>query len=435
MAPAPSAFVARASFRQERQFRYAEGGLFPFNICAAIRLRGRLDHGRLVAALAALGARHESLRTTLADLDGEIVQLVANDAEIPLERVDAGTDLAGAEAATMRAQRALQLPFDRPSLLRVVAVSGPEEATLSFAINHAIADGWSLGVLFDDLAIAYTRAGEDDLRLAPGELDYVDVAEWERARTAPRVEAAWRRRLDGHRPRLALPGAISETADQFDLVTVPVTPVGADVAAALRRRARERGCTLPLVVTSALATVCADLGDRDVTFSLCDANRDDPALARVVGCVTDHLLVRIPQLDEQPELALEQVRDAVWESYATRLPYDRVLQTAVPQLPAWSEHGYDVALNCLFERTPMRDLRRRPWSNRLTQTECWIDHDELGGRGRRLWHGGRACFTVWPSSDGGIAGYLVFDRARITPTGGRSLAERLRDRLLTLAVG
>jgi amino acid adenylation domain-containing protein len=161
-----------------------------------VHLTGPLDTGKLAAALRALVGRHEALRTTFADADGVPVQVVAARTRVPL------TALRESDVDDLARE-----PFDlgtgpllRTGLLR----RSPRDHVLVFATHRAIADRWSVALLFDELARCY--GGE---RLPTPELQYPDYAVWQREQAEANgyADAArfWTGELAGVPTFLALP--------------------------------------------------------------------------------------------------------------------------------------------------------------------------------------------------------------------------------------
>ena len=105
-----------ASFAQERLWFFDQlGPQSPlYNIARAVHLKGPLDLGALQAALDAIVARHEAVRTTLHWVDGRPVQRIAPPGPVNLERVE--LDGSGAHADPEAVQRLLveeaRRPFD-----------------------------------------------------------------------------------------------------------------------------------------------------------------------------------------------------------------------------------------------------------------------------------------------------------------------------------
>ncbi|WP_344893580.1 condensation domain-containing protein, partial [Nonomuraea antimicrobica] len=173
-----------------------------YNVFLAHRLRGDLDADRLAAAVGAIAARHEILRTTYASRDGEPVQIVREPGDgVPLERLDLSGLPAGSREARARelAAERIRRPFDlaagppwRASLLRL----DEREHVLCVVFHHIAVDGWSTELFSAELAALYPDPyGQAP---APPALQYGDYAAWQRERLAEEAAgqlAYWRDRL------------------------------------------------------------------------------------------------------------------------------------------------------------------------------------------------------------------------------------------------
>src|SRR5262245_17708811 len=123
--------VAAASSGQERLWfldQFLETGP-AYNVCQAFRLSGRLDEDILRRSLDLVVARHESLRTALRMIGGELKQVIFPAMRAPLRIVDftdTGARLSdrlraalGEEARTPFKLR--EAPLFRATLFRVAA--------------------------------------------------------------------------------------------------------------------------------------------------------------------------------------------------------------------------------------------------------------------------------------------------------------------------
>src|SRR5439155_4921001 len=139
--------------------RMGQGGA-AYNICVPMQLRGPLRVAALEQALDEIVRRHEVLRTTFAEGESGPVQVIApaTGFELAVEPV-AGADGAARRAEARRlAREDTTTPFDlargplfRARLLQVAA----DEHVLLLGVHHAVSDGWSMGVLFRELAVLY----------------------------------------------------------------------------------------------------------------------------------------------------------------------------------------------------------------------------------------------------------------------------------------
>ena len=127
---------------------------------------GLLDRAALAWAFDRVVARHEALRTVFREDDGRPVQVV-----LPA-RASAGlpvADLRGLDAAARSrtlagVRRAVaERPFDleRGPLLRLCLVElVPRQSELLVDVHHAVADGWSMGVMVRELGALYRERVE-----------------------------------------------------------------------------------------------------------------------------------------------------------------------------------------------------------------------------------------------------------------------------------
>src|SRR5215510_5275455 len=159
------------SFAQQRLWFLAqlEGVSEAYHIPVGLRLRGGLEVGALRRALDRIVERHEALRTTFALVDGEPAQRIASLKDSRFHLVEHDLRRHGdAEGELNRliareAREAFDLaegPLIRGRLIR----QGEEEHALLLTMHHIVSDGWSMGVLVNELSALYGAfvRGEDD---------------------------------------------------------------------------------------------------------------------------------------------------------------------------------------------------------------------------------------------------------------------------------
>ena len=108
-------------------------------------------------------ARHEILRTTYHEVEGNVVQRIAPASAFALPVVDLSAlpapqrEVELQRHAAAEASTAFDLSQDR--MLRAVLVRlNADEHVVLFTMHHIAADGWSMGVLTRELTLAYGRA-------------------------------------------------------------------------------------------------------------------------------------------------------------------------------------------------------------------------------------------------------------------------------------
>jgi hypothetical protein len=181
---------------------------------SALELDGTIQVDRLEEAFRAVIQRHDVLRTTFALENGELVQRVALDSHFQLQEcVLEATPAEQLEATTERLlTEEIRRPFDlgSGSPLRALLVRlNSERHVLLVTMHHIATDGWSMGLFWRDLELAYSSLTQGRSPLWPElPLRYADYAVWQRERL--RSQALddqlhyWKRNLEGL-SRLELP--------------------------------------------------------------------------------------------------------------------------------------------------------------------------------------------------------------------------------------
>jgi amino acid adenylation domain-containing protein len=313
-----------------------------YNVCRTLELRGRLDVAALEAALEAVIHRHEALRTTFPSVDGQPIQHIAAPAPLALPL----TDLSGHAAAEREAMRQdlvralAQRPFDlargplvRPELLRLEA----ERHVLVLGLHHIAIDGWSLGVLFDELAAIYgarLRGEAPVLDALP--VQYADYSVWERQWLQGAVLDAqlayWRGQLAGAPPVLALHARRRPVQRSLRgarcAVTLPLPP-----ARALTALAQEEGASPFMALLGAfLVLLYLTTGEDDLVVGTPIAHRTGPQTERLIGYFANTLALRVRLRPGASFRALlRDVRAACLDAYAHQdVPFEKLVEELKP---------------------------------------------------------------------------------------------------------
>ncbi|MBM7171736.1 non-ribosomal peptide synthase/polyketide synthase [Streptomyces sp. G44] len=318
-----------------------EGGT-EYNTGVSLRWRGALDPDALHRSLLRLAARHDSLRTTFPTVDGQGVQRVAAEPDVPLRTADLTgiPDARRAGAAENLLTEELRRPFDlaagpltRALLVRLAA----EDHLLLLAQHHIVTDGWSVGILTRELAALYhaETTGEPDGLPRPG-VQYPDFAVWERGQRAGDADAAdlayWRRHLAGLQ-HLELPTdrprpAVRTTAGAAHRHVLP-----AELTSRLRQLAAGRGTTAFTLFAGAAALLFSRYsGQRDIALGTVTNGRGRRDLEDVPGFFANTVVLR-GDVDERATVDrfVETMRTTVLDAFAhDAVPFDRVVEELAP---------------------------------------------------------------------------------------------------------
>ncbi|SEO02454.1 non-ribosomal peptide synthetase [Bradyrhizobium sp. OK095] len=328
------------SIAQDQMIRIEQNlpGLPLFNLPFAFRLEGPLDPAILGQAFGDIVRRHESLRTGFGWSGGEPVSRIATPSELgPALTVEIIGD---GRAHNNRRRKALELrkidllieqetytPFDtaRPPLLRARLLRlHADDHVLLLTLHHAVADGWSIGVLFEELSSRYAalvgRPSAPLLRPPPA---FSDVARWQRwwcsTDAARRQAADWTENLRG-----AAPIFDSEASPGASTGHHPVS-LERELIGRLTTFAGQHNCTLFMCLLTGLkALLLARTGRSDIAVATAMANRAQPDTDRIVGPFENTVIVRTtitPDLSFAQ--ALVRVRGSVLDAHARQeLPFN-----------------------------------------------------------------------------------------------------------------
>ncbi|HEV2149307.1 MAG TPA: amino acid adenylation domain-containing protein, partial [Longimicrobiaceae bacterium] len=294
------------SFAQKRLWFLEQlGGLgSAYHIPSRLRLEGELDREALGRALDRIVARHEALRTTLVVVDGEPEQRIA-----PVEGcgfVLLGHDLSAhpdveAELGRLMAEEA-SAPFDlaRGPLIRGRLIRlGAREHVLLVTMHHVVSDGWSAGVLVQELSALYRafRRGEAD-PLPELPVQYADYAVWQRRWVEGEVlrqqAEYWKRTLSGAPELLELPADRPRPAEMDHAGALLGVALDEELTAGLKALSRRQGTTLFMTLLAGWSVVLSRLSGReDLVVGTPTANRGRREIEGLIGFFVNTLALRL----------------------------------------------------------------------------------------------------------------------------------------------
>jgi amino acid adenylation domain-containing protein/non-ribosomal peptide synthase protein (TIGR01720 family) len=275
-----------------------------------IELLGELDETSLRGAVTQLVRRHAVLRTSFVhDEPPRPVQVVRRDVRVPFELVDLGGLGEAEQLGRVEQLRALdrQRGFDLRNgpLLRLLLIRLDQQRhLLIWSHHHILLDGWSLGVLFQELFDVYAasagRAGGARNTQSPplaATLPYTSYVEWLERRDARASLDYFRHYLSGYQklvslPRLPVPAG-GRREFQHRVLALRLSPFQSQ---SLGQRCRELQVTLNTLIQSAWGMVLAAENETDdVVFGSVVSSRPVQLehVERAVGLYLQTLPVRV----------------------------------------------------------------------------------------------------------------------------------------------
>jgi len=334
------------SFAQQRLWflDQLEPGNALYNVPRTWRLTGRLNVAALQEALDGLVERHEILRTVYQTSGDHPIQVIApaESVELPVfdlrdlgatEREEEARHLAQADAAT---------PFDLatgPALRCMLIRLGDEDHVLCLNTHHIASDGWSTGVLLNDLSELYAAALDNrEPKLSPLEVQYADYAAWQRNWLQGEVLnsqlAYWRKTLDGAPPLLALPTDRERPEVQRFRGATYETVISKTLTEGIRALSRRNGVTSFMTMLAGFKSLLHFLtGQHDIVLGTDMANRTSVQTEALIGFFVNLLVLRT-DLSGDPsfEELLARQREVTISGYAHQdLPFDKLVEELRPE--------------------------------------------------------------------------------------------------------
>jgi amino acid adenylation domain-containing protein len=300
-----------------------------YHLMFTLRPPAALDLGRTRAALRALTARHESLRTLFVQKGREVRRLVLPPSHTPrllhqtLPSLQDVHELYGTRGAE------LLRPFDAPPVVFVHTRAG-DETLLTVLIHHVVADGWSIGVLWRDFARLLDEpaaAGEPEARPSPDRIG-ARLAAREAAGALDASLARVTARLEGAPLVATLPTDRRRTGEADGRGARLVFRLPVHVAEGVERLARESRSTVTSVLLSAWGlAVSRRLGAGDLVLGLAASGRFETGMEDIVGLCTRIVPVRLRPDEEQAATSyVRATADALAAAVADAdLPFARVV--------------------------------------------------------------------------------------------------------------
>ncbi len=383
------------SYAQERQWFLwqLEPESSAYHIPTALRLRGRLDIASLQRSFAALVERHESLRTRIARMGDEWVQVVSADVSLALEvEVQRGLD---EQRLLERVEAEIARPFDleQGPLLRVTLLEvDADEHVLVMVQHHIVSDGWSMQLMVEELVQLYAGYSQGlDVVLPALPIQYADYALWQRswmeAGEKERQLAYWTGLLGGEQPVLELPFDRPRPARQSHRGAQLGFELPRELVEAVRALAQREGASsFMLLLASFQALLYRYSGQADIRVGVPIANRNRVETERLIGFFVNTQVLKA-DLDGRMgfDELLAQARQRALEAQAHQdLPFEQLVEALQPERNASHNPLFQVLFNHQSEirsvtpEVQLEDLRLEglAWDGQTAQFDLTLDIQE-----------------------------------------------------------
>jgi amino acid adenylation domain-containing protein len=314
-----------------------------YHIHVALNLKGALNIEHLNRACTEIIHRHEILRTSYVQKNGQVQQIIH-----PAFGFTVSPEPISPEELSAAIHQELHQPFQltehifRVKLWQINA----NEHALAFTIHHIAADGWSLGIFVHELVQLYDAYSQDIIPSLPVlERQYADYALWQQQNDGQHDKqlSYWKSQLENVH-NLSLP---------YD--SPPSTYInneGSSALAKLNKTDTEKlaqlnkihGTTLFMSLLAGLSVLLHKYSQQDdFCIGTPIAGRSMSQVEPLIGCFLNVLAIRCqPQSNISFGEYLQTIKTTCQKAFANQdVPFERIVQEVV--------HERDLAISPLFQ--------------------------------------------------------------------------------------
>ena len=274
-----------------------------YNIPIALQIQGELDIEAFQRSAKDIVGRHDSLRTGIREQEGDPIQFVVEDIRWQLPLVDVSTIPARYIDAVVNDFISNQAndPFDlsQAPLWRMYLLKlSPQSFIYCATFHHIIIDGFSIGILLEELGEAYfSHTHSAPLSLEELEIKYADYTAWQRQQLANsqymrKQQSYWQSQLDENLSPLQLPTDHTPAVPSYrgESQSLEIPP---QLSSDLKYFSQEFGVTLFVTLLSAfVALLECYIDQQEVLICTPMAGRNHPAIQRLVGYLNNIVIIR-----------------------------------------------------------------------------------------------------------------------------------------------
>lgn len=351
------------------------------HICCVLSIRGTISQEDSIASFQRVVDRQEVLRLSFLPGKNGPVQLIRKRSQ-PVMRFRDVSPQTSADEIEELARQTFSEPFEllQGPLYRVeVFRRAPDDQVMVFAIHHAIADGWSLGVFVEDLFAAYIQqrmGGEDKLPLVATSYSSWGAAErafWQPAELQART-AFWKSRLSGIQRLWSIP-------DESEVVLRPrrlVSQFPAEITGPIRELARRSGATLFSTLLAAFQVTLSRWTDAgDIVVGTPFANRTKQDVRETMGYFAGVVPLRAQMERDRPFAEhLRTVHESTVDSFANAMPFAELVR-AIGERPS-PKYNPVFQVRFALQNHPMPDVENRLLSVKLRMLSTGTPRFDLG---------------------------------------------------------
>ena len=338
-----------------------------YNVPISVRLCGSLNISVLNKCFAEIIRRHEILRTTFHTRDRQPIQIVAPAIPVPFLMVDlqmlSKTDQ-NIEIQRLTIEEARK-PFDLSCgpLVRITLLKlGADDSILILTLHHIISDGWSLGVIVQEISalyMAFLQGNKSPLPELP--IQYADFAIWQQqwlqGNVLQQLLDYWTQQLEGAPATLSLQTDWPRPAAQTYQGAVEGFTLSQSLTQALKDLCQKEDVTLYMILLTAFQSLLYHYsGQEDFVIGSPIANRNRSEIEGLIGYFANTLVMRT-DLRGNPSFRtlLKRTRQVTLDAYSHQdLPFELLVKALQPDRKLDRNPLFQICF--VFQNAPMPNL-------------------------------------------------------------------------------
>lgn len=313
-----------------------------FNGAFRLHLAGRVDASLLERSLREIAQRHEALRTAFHVIGATVSQVVLSSSQVTVETLDLRGLPEGQRAAELdeisrqEAQQCFDLLNGVPMRVKLLRLED-ERSVLTLTIHQILCDGWSIGLLMEELARIYAAFAVHASSSLPSlTFQFGDYVIWQQENLlhadVQNQLQYWKKRLGGYRPLRVTPDVASGSRSMEGGIVSEL--LSRELTDRLRQVSQAQDTTFFVVTLAAcMALLSRCTGESDVAVRTPLAGRSRVEFEPIIGQFVNHVAIRSEVSSDITFAALvARVRESVWDALANQdAPFEAVLESlAVP---------------------------------------------------------------------------------------------------------
>jgi amino acid adenylation domain-containing protein/non-ribosomal peptide synthase protein (TIGR01720 family) len=329
------------SFSQERLWFIDQlEGSIQYHIPAVLELKGKLNIEALNFGFKEIINRHEILRTSIVQHQGQAYQQIHASLEWQIEQIkDYKTQTQEELESSIKAL--INQPYDlsKDSMLRAYLIERTDQDhILVVTLHHIVSDGWSTSIIVNELAELY-RSFEQKVPvlLKTLQIQYADYAIWQRnyiqGELLDTKLAYWKQKLQNASP-LELPTDYARPAVQGVRGLTEEFEIEASLTQQIKQLSQNSNTTVFMTLLSAFKVMLYRYtNQQDITVGTPIAGRQQLETESLIGYFVNTLALR-SDLSSQTKFSelLAQVRTTTLEAYEHQeIPFEKVVEAVVKE--------------------------------------------------------------------------------------------------------